>query len=78
MKIDPNSPAFPRPSTEISDGSPGLPTRLHIAIEAMKGMRERCPIDLHPRQIAGISTAALAQADSLIAEYNRTEEKPNA
>jgi hypothetical protein len=74
-KIESNGPAFPRPSTEISDGSPGLPIRLHAAIEAMKGMLASPDFQLTRERIA---EDAIKQADALIAEYNRTEEKPNA
>lgn len=82
MKIDPNSPAFPTPLIEGSapgretGGDFGIPIRLHLAAMAMQGFCAGVEEPSRsPKQIAQI---AICQADALIAEYNRTEDKPNA
>jgi hypothetical protein len=86
MKIDPNRPAFPGSIAMIHNDNgitaidsedrdcPGLPIRLHLAAMAMQGLACSDWGDTH--NSAQTAHMAVAYADALIAEYNRTEEKP--
>lgn len=81
MKIDPNSPAFPRTGNEHICPQDGLPIRAHFALELMKGMVASTPrISLCLKELDGGSTAnyisqlAVEHADALIAALNKEAE----
>jgi hypothetical protein len=84
--INPNSPAFPLATIDMDqrrvDYPPhvcGLPIRLHLAAMAFQQLvRAHVEQSIDDFSKQDVARESLSYADALIAEYNRTEEKPNA